>query len=156
MLPPPTPARCPRSLPSPIKAAHTPVGAHHPRPHSPFLASSLGAAPSPSHFSRRHLPPSPGHLTTFRSQVRSQAGSSPPPPPFCLPPASIGEPECRPGRSSASLVPPSMAGTPWTNAGRGRRPVGQVYSFFLIKIIPKSIIPSSSAKKPLGFSKISP
>jgi hypothetical protein len=32
----------------------------------------------------------------------------------------------------------------------------RVYGFFLTKIIPKSIIPSSFAKKPLDFSKINP
>jgi hypothetical protein len=82
MLPPPTTARRPRSLPGPIKGAHTPTGAHCPHLHSPFLPSSLGAPPSLSHFGRCHLPPSPSHLATFLSRVRSQAGSSPPPPPF--------------------------------------------------------------------------
>jgi hypothetical protein len=78
---PPATARRPCSLPGPIKGAHTPTRAHRPRLHSPFLPSSLGAPPSPSHFGR-HLSPSPGHLAAFRSQVRSQAGSSPPPPLF--------------------------------------------------------------------------
>jgi hypothetical protein len=102
MPPPPTTTRRPRSLPGPIKGVHTPVGAHRPCLHSPFLPSSLGALPSLSHFSCRHLSPSPGHLVAFRSQVRSQAGSSPPPPPFRLPSVSIGEPERRPGRSPVS------------------------------------------------------
>jgi hypothetical protein len=97
MLPPPAATRRPHSLPDPIKGAHTLVGAHCPRLHSPFLPSSLGALPSPSYFSRRHLSLSPGHLVTFRSQVRSQVGSSPPPPPFWLPSVSIGELERRPG-----------------------------------------------------------
>jgi hypothetical protein len=49
-----------------------------------------------------------------------------------------------------------MGGPPWTEAGRGPWPMDWVHSFFLTKIIPKSIIPDSFAKKPLGFSKISP
>jgi hypothetical protein len=102
MPPQPAAARCPRSLPGPIKGAHTPIGAHCPRLHSPFLHSSLGAPPSLSHFVHRHLSLSPGHLATFCSHVRSQAGSSPPSPPFWLQPSSIGEPERRPSRSSVS------------------------------------------------------
>jgi hypothetical protein len=102
MLPPPATARRPRSLPGPIKGAHTTTGAHRPRLHSPFLPSTLGTLPSLSHFGRRQLPPSPGHLTAFRSRVSSQARSSPLPSTFWLPPASIGEPERHLGCSSGS------------------------------------------------------
>jgi hypothetical protein len=102
MPPPPAIARHPRSLPGPIKGAHTPARAHRPRLHSPFLPSSLKALPTLSPFGRRHLSPSPGHLTAFCSEVRSQAGSSPPPPPFQLPSVSIGEPERHPGCSPVS------------------------------------------------------
>jgi hypothetical protein len=82
MPPSPATARRPRSLPGPIKGAHTLTKAHYPRLHSPFLPSSLRALPSPRHFGRRHLSPSPGHLATFRFWVRSQAGLSPPLPLF--------------------------------------------------------------------------
>jgi hypothetical protein len=49
-----------------------------------------------------------------------------------------------------------MAGPPWTEARHGPRLVDLVHGFFLTKIIQKSIIPCSFAKKPLGFSKINP
>jgi hypothetical protein len=127
----------PPSLPGPIKGMHTLAGAHRPRLHSPFLPSSLRALPSLTHFSRHHLPPSPGHLAAFCSREGSQAGSSPPPLPFWLPPVSISEPEHRPSRSLVSSVPPSMASPPWTKAGRGPRPVDRVHDFFLTKIIHK-------------------
>jgi hypothetical protein len=124
LMPPlPAAARCLRSLPGPINGADTAVGAHRHRLHSPFLPSSLGALSMLSHFGRHHLPPSPGQLTAFRSRVRSQAGSSPPPPPFRMPPASIGEPEHRPGDSLMSPVPPSMSSPSWTEAECGPRPV---------------------------------
>jgi hypothetical protein len=41
-------------------------------------------------------------------------------------------------------------------AVHGRSTMDRVDDFFLTKIIPKSIIPDSFAKKPLGFSKINP
>jgi hypothetical protein len=151
MPPPPATTRRPRSLPDPIKGSHTAAGAQRPRHHSPFLPSTLGAPPSPSHFGRCLLPPSPGRLAAVHSWVRSQAGSSPPPPLFGY---RIGEPECHPGCSPVSSVLPSMADPLWTEAGCGPRPVDQIHGFFLTKIILKSIIPGSFAKKPLGFSKI--
>jgi hypothetical protein len=153
MPPPPATTRRPRSLPDPIKGSHTAAGAQRPRHHSPFLPSILGAPPSPSHFGRCLLPPSPGRLAAVHSRVRSQAGSSPPPPLFGY---RIGEPECHPGCSPVSSVLPSMADPPWTEAGCGPRPVDQIHGFFLTKIILKSIIPGSFAKNLLGFSKINP
>jgi hypothetical protein len=50
----------------------------------------------------------------------------------------------------------ALGHTLWTEAGRGPGPVDRVYVFFLTKIIPKMIIPSSFVMKPLGFSKINP
>jgi hypothetical protein len=49
-----------------------------------------------------------------------------------------------------------MDGPPWTEAEHGPWPVERVHGFFHTKIILKSIIPDSFAKKPLGFSKINP
>jgi hypothetical protein len=55
-----------------------------------------------------------------------------------------------------SLVLLSMAGPPWTEVGRGPRPVYRVHDFFLTKIIPGNSIFWHFALRPLIFSNINP
>jgi hypothetical protein len=49
-----------------------------------------------------------------------------------------------------------MAGPPWTEVGRGPRPVYRVHGFFLTKIIPGNSIFWHFALRPLIFSNINP
>jgi hypothetical protein len=79
----------------------------------------------------------------------------PPHSPLPLPPSSLSLcTGAAGGRAPVSSVLLSRAGPPWTEAGCGPRPMDRVHDFFLTKIILKSIIPSSFAKKRLVFSKI--
>jgi hypothetical protein len=119
----------------------------HPTPPS-FPPLSHRSSPPACVFIPAALPPSPGRFTTAPSSVR--APSAPPRPlsllrPSRQPPASHSACAPHSGRHATAL----SAAQPWSIVDR-------VHVFFLTKIILKSIIPDSFAKKPLGFSKINP
>jgi hypothetical protein len=119
--------------PGPYKSPHprTP-GASHPSPSSPLLLSHAGAHPHRAPLHRldarplRRRPPSGEAQNEFPA---SHSSSSTP----WLAPFDTGRAE---GRAPMSSMPPSMAGPPWTEAGRGPRLVDRVHGFVFSKIIP--------------------
>jgi hypothetical protein len=138
----------------------TPAAPHLTAPHTALLSSSLALELTPTaHLHRRRFAAVARPLHHRPVSGEGTPGTSASPSPSSAPRGNlrraVGPVHCAPA-GAPPRSQPHHRGPPWTEAGRRPRTRGLGPRVFFGKIILKSIIPSSFAKKLLGFSKINP